>query len=66
MCIRDRFNDSNMTGWQINDVNLSGAKIQNANLSGVEISDCRLQGATINGVPVEDMLALYHEENGTS
>ena len=48
-----------MTGWHINDVNLSGARIRNANLSGLEIADCNLAGATIDGVPVDALLAAY-------
>jgi SAM-dependent methyltransferase len=55
------FNDSNMSGWHVNDVNLSGAQIQNVNLSGARLDNCRLAGVTIDGVPVEEMLAVYRQ-----
>jgi uncharacterized protein YjbI with pentapeptide repeats len=54
-----KFNDSNMTGWYVNDVNLSGSEFQNINLSGVAFSNCRTSGVTIDGVPLEEMVAAY-------
>jgi uncharacterized protein YjbI with pentapeptide repeats len=54
-----KFNDSNMTGWYVNDVNLSGSRFQYINLSGVAFSNCRIPGTTLDGVPLEDMVAAF-------
>ena len=48
-----------MANITINDVNLSNGRITNANLSNLAIQDCLLVGTTINGVPVQEMLAAY-------
>lgn len=55
------FNDSNMTGWFVNDVNLAGSRFQNINLSGVSFSNCRLPGATLDGVSLEELVALHRK-----
>jgi uncharacterized protein YjbI with pentapeptide repeats len=52
-------NDCNLSGGVINDCNLSGLQISDCNLSGAAISDCDLTGMTINGIPVQDLLASY-------
>jgi len=54
-----KFNDSNMSGWHVNDVNLSGSQFQNINLSGVTFTNCRIPGATIDGMPLEEIVAAY-------
>ncbi|MES2268702.1 MAG: pentapeptide repeat-containing protein [Bacteroidota bacterium] len=38
---------------------LEGSTINNCNLTDVAISDCDITGMTINGILVEDLLALY-------
>jgi uncharacterized protein YjbI with pentapeptide repeats len=59
-----RFNDSNLTGWQVNDVNLSGSVFQNLNLSGAVLNNCRLTGVTIDGVPLDEMIAAWRQSKG--
>lgn len=43
------------------DCYLAGSTINNCNLSHVAITDCNLTGMTINGVLVEELLALYNK-----
>jgi uncharacterized protein YjbI with pentapeptide repeats len=54
-------NDADLSGSQFNDANLSGARIQNVNLSGARFDNCRMTGVTIDGVPVEEMLAVFRQ-----
>ena len=44
---------------RLTDVDLERSVVRNANLSRVEIDDCNLAGMRINGVLVEDLLAVY-------
>jgi uncharacterized protein YjbI with pentapeptide repeats len=55
--------DVNLAGATIRNANLHNAKIYDANLSGVAIADCNLAGATINGIPIDDLLAAYNAAN---
>jgi len=54
-----KFEDCNLSQTTIHDCNLSQSTIHDCNLSGVEISDCNLTGMTIDGIPVQDLLAAY-------
>jgi uncharacterized protein YjbI with pentapeptide repeats len=42
---------------------LHGSTIRNSDLSAVSISRCKLRGLTIDGIPVEDLLAAYREKH---
>lgn len=42
---------------KIINANLSDMEIEGAQLGGVEITDCNIAGMTINGIPVEELLA---------
>jgi|SRR5580692_7163554 uncharacterized protein YjbI with pentapeptide repeats len=39
---------------------LNNSSFKDCDLSGVSISDCDLSGMKIEGIPVEEMLAAYH------
>lgn len=51
---------------QIEDVDFHNSAIIKSNLSGLRIEECLIDGLTINGIPVERMIAAYnqnHERN---
>lgn len=43
------------------DCYLAGSTITNCNLSNVSITDCNLTGMTIDGISVQELLALYNK-----
>ena len=45
-------------------VNLSGAVLQNLNLSGAALTNCRLTGVMIDGVSLEEMIAVWRKARG--
>ena len=55
-----RIHNANCSGLSIDDVNLSGTRLTNANLSGMAFSVCQFHGATIDGIPITDLLRVYH------
>lgn len=48
---------------QIEDVDFHNSVITRSNLSGVRIEECLIDGLTINGVPVEQMIAAYDQNH---
>jgi SnoaL-like domain/Pentapeptide repeats (8 copies) len=54
-----KISNADLSQSTIRDTSLSGAEITDCNLSGVAIADCNLTGMTINGIPVQDLLALH-------
>lgn len=60
-----KFNDSNMTGWYVSDVNLSGSRFQDINLSGAAFSNCRMTGVMLDGVPLEEIVAVYRQSQAS-
>lgn len=64
------FRNVNLSGAQLDDVNLTRVSISNANMShltirnaclhDMSIADCSTAGATINGIPIDDLLAAYN------
>jgi uncharacterized protein YjbI with pentapeptide repeats len=53
------FDDCDLRQSTIRNCNLSGAEITDCDLSGVALKDCNLSGMTINGIPVQELLASY-------
>lgn len=51
--------DINASKMAITNANLTGTEISDCNLTGVAISDCNLAGMTIDGIPVQNLLAQY-------
>lgn len=44
------------------DCYLAGSEIINCNLQDVQLRDCDTQGMTINGIPVQELLAAYEKQ----
>ncbi|MEO5581260.1 MAG: pentapeptide repeat-containing protein [Saprospiraceae bacterium] len=42
---------------------LSGSVIQDCNLSGVELRQCTLSGMSIDGILIEDLIAIFKKNN---
>jgi len=55
-----KFDDCDLSQSTIRNSNLSGVEISDCNLSGVALKDCNLTGMTINGIPVEQLLASFN------
>ncbi|WP_018759172.1 helix-turn-helix domain-containing protein [Paenibacillus terrigena] len=49
----------------IEDVDFHDSVIKNSNLSGVRIEKCVINGLTINGIPVEELIAAYEQIHGS-
>jgi len=49
---------------RIFDSTLVDCQFRCSNLRGCEFTQCDFTGAAIDGVPVEEALALYRKENG--
>ena len=47
------------------DCDLSNSTMANCNLTGVELTNCVLTGMTINGILVEELLAIYEKNKLT-
>lgn len=45
---------------------LHGSTFSRCDLSRVDIKECNLVGMTINDIPVQDLVDVYHEKHGTS
>jgi len=64
--------DGKMTGWRVTDCDFGGAVIYDTymgnsrfydtTMAGCEFKYCDFTGATIDGIPVEEALALYRKE----
>ena len=54
--------NARMRPVRFEDCYLAGSIITNCNLSNVSITDCNLTGMTIEGVLVEELLALYYKK----
>lgn len=69
------FTDVNLANAAFKDVNLAGMTVQNANLAGLRIRDADLRnaslenilatGMTIEGIPVDHLLAAYRAVNAS-
>lgn len=69
-----RFNDANLSGSSFNQINVSGARFNNSNMTGWRVNDaklsgvvpknCRLTRVTIDGVPLEEMMAASGGRSG--
>jgi len=53
------FEDANLSGWRVRNANFSGLAISNADLRGASIVDSLTTGMTIEGIPVDELLAAY-------
>jgi len=51
---------------QIEDVDFQHSVIARSNLSGLSIQECVIEGLTINGVPVEKMIAAYEQNHSSN
>jgi hypothetical protein len=56
-----RFHDVSFAGAGFEDVSLSGATISDANCSGLSIENACYERMTIDGIPVTELLRVYHE-----
>jgi uncharacterized protein YjbI with pentapeptide repeats len=56
-----RIEGSNLGGMVFEGTTLAGARFRACDLSGVEISGSGIAGMTINGVPVDAMIAAYRK-----
>lgn len=57
--------NSAMLSCSFTNSNISNSKFVQTDLSGVEIGgDCVIDGMTIDGIPVEELLRAYKENNG--
>jgi uncharacterized protein YjbI with pentapeptide repeats len=54
-----KFEDCNLSKSTFHDCNLSAMEISDCNLSGAALKDCNLTGMTIDGIPVQELLAAY-------
>lgn len=54
-------------GWvnvepvQFKNSDLSNAIFDSCNLTNVEIKDCQIEGLSIDGIPIDELLKVYHE-----
>ena len=53
------FDDCDLPQSTIRNCNLSGVEISDCNLSGASLKDCNFSDMTINGIPVQELLASY-------
>ncbi|GAB4038194.1 pentapeptide repeat-containing protein [Spirosoma gilvum] len=44
------------------DCDLSGSSLTNCNLTGIELTNCILTGMKINGILVEELVAIYGKQ----
>jgi hypothetical protein len=56
-----RFDNVDLRGASFHDVGLSGAAFANVDLSDASIADANIAGMKIDGIPVAELLAAYHD-----